>query len=180
MFYRATWRLYRRQRRVKITIHRIDHRAGNGSVRSGHLGHCLGAVCSSLFLAWTVRQEGEITLGKGGTGDVPRISGHVLLRLPAAPLRRPRRSVFHCWITCLFLVSRRGCWLSRDEREKGPSFSERLQCASPSDELIQHGVDRCLLLWTGLEDAEVFEVGKQGEQDLVAHGGDLHLRQHQT
>jgi hypothetical protein len=46
--------------------------------------------------------------------------------------------------------------------------------------MIQHRVDRCLLLWTGLEDAEIFEVGKQGEQDLVAHGGDLHLCQHQT
>ena len=33
---------------------------------------------------------------------------------------------------------------------------------------------------TGLEDAEVLEVGKKGEQDLVAHGGDLHLRHHQT
>ena len=40
-----------------------------------------------------------------------------------------------------------------------PSFPERLECASPRDEMIQHGVDRCLLLWTGLEDTEVFEVG---------------------
>ena len=36
------------------------------------------------------------------------------------------------------------------------------------------------MLRSRLEDAEVLEVGKQGEQDLVAHGGHLHLRQHQT
>src|SRR6266404_6146536 len=47
-------------------------------------------------------------------------------------------------------------------------------------ELIQHGVDRCLLLWTWLEDTDVFEVGKQGKQDLVPHRCDLYLRHHQT
>jgi hypothetical protein len=35
-------------------------------------------------------------------------------------------------------------------------------------------------LWTGLEDAEVLEIGRHGEQDLVGHGGNLHLRQNQT
>src|SRR6266567_2393965 len=57
---------------------------------------------------------------------------------------------------------------------------QRLECAAPRDELIQHLVDRLFLCWTGLEDAEVFEVGIHGEQDLKAHGGHLHLRQHQT
>src|SRR6476646_10955170 len=57
---------------------------------------------------------------------------------------------------------------------------QRLQCASPRDDLIQHVVDRRLFSWIWLEDAEVFEVGIQGEQDLEAHGGHLHLRQHQT
>ncbi len=45
---------------------------------------------------------------------------------------------------------------------------ERLQCPSPRDKLIQHRVDRSFLLWTWLEDSEAFEVGKHGEQDLVA------------
>jgi hypothetical protein len=31
-----------------------------------------------------------------------------------------------------------------------------------------------------LEDAEVFKVGKHGEQDLTAHRGDLYFGQHQT
>src|SRR6266566_213472 len=57
---------------------------------------------------------------------------------------------------------------------------QRLECAAPRDELIQHLVDRLFLCWTGLEDAEVFEVGIHGEQDLKAHGGHLHLRQDQT
>ena len=47
---------------------------------------------------------------------------------------------------------------------------QRLQRAAPGDDLVEHVVDRLLLLGTRLEDAEVFEVGKQGEQDLVAHG----------
>src|SRR3989442_16041721 len=41
-------------------------------------------------------------------------------------------------------------------------------------------MDRLLVLESWLEDAEVFKVGKHGEQDLVAHRGDLHLRQHQA
>src|SRR5260370_32763381 len=57
---------------------------------------------------------------------------------------------------------------------------QRLECGAPRDELIQHLVDRLFLCWTGLEDAEVFEVGIHGEQDLEAHGGHLYLRQHQT
>src|SRR4029077_5775627 len=57
---------------------------------------------------------------------------------------------------------------------------QRLECAAPRDELIQHLVDRRLFSWIWLEDAEVFEVGIHGEQDLKAHGGHLHLRQDQT
>src|SRR5258707_6132604 len=57
---------------------------------------------------------------------------------------------------------------------------ERLQRASPRDDLIQHVVDRRLFSWIWFEDAEVFEVGIHGEQDLQAHGGHLHFRQHQT
>src|SRR5256885_9279701 len=57
---------------------------------------------------------------------------------------------------------------------------QRFQRAAPGDELVQHVVNGLFLCWTGLEDAEVFEVGIHGEQDLVAHGGHLHLRQHQT
>ena len=57
---------------------------------------------------------------------------------------------------------------------------ERLQRASPGDELIEHLVDRRLFSWIWLEDAEVFEVGIHGEQDLETHGGHLHLRQVQT
>src|SRR6267378_830118 len=56
----------------------------------------------------------------------------------------------------------------------------RLQCAAPRDELIQHLVDRRLFSWIWFEDGEVFEVGIHGEQDLKAHGGHLHFRQHQT
>src|ERR1700674_1105903 len=36
------------------------------------------------------------------------------------------------------------------------------------------------MIGSRLEDAEVFKVGKHREQDLVAHGGDLYLCQHQT
>ena len=43
---------------------------------------------------------------------------------------------------------------------KSISHIARLQRASPRDDLIEHGVDRCLQLWTWLEDTEVFEVGK--------------------
>src|SRR6478609_9588020 len=57
---------------------------------------------------------------------------------------------------------------------------QRLQRASPRDDLIQHVVERRLFSWIWLEDAEVFEVGIQGEQDLQADGGHLYLRQHQT
>src|SRR6266481_3087271 len=57
---------------------------------------------------------------------------------------------------------------------------ERLQRASPSDELVQHLVERPFFSRIWLEDAEVFEVGIHGEQDLVAHSGHLHFRQHQT
>src|SRR5258707_6124309 len=57
---------------------------------------------------------------------------------------------------------------------------QRLQRASPRDDLIQHVVDRRLFSWIWLEDAEVFEVGIYGEQDLQAHGGHLHLRQAST
>ena len=51
------------------------------------------------------------------------------------------------------------------------AFSTRL----PRDDLIQHVVNGLFLCWTGFEDAEVFEVGIQREQDLIAHGGHLHL-----
>src|SRR6266576_385372 len=57
---------------------------------------------------------------------------------------------------------------------------ERLECAAPRDELIDHLVDRRLFSWIWLEDAEAFEVGKHGEQDLVANGGHLQLGQDQT
>src|SRR5438876_1279922 len=59
-------------------------------------------------------------------------------------------------------------------------LSERLQRASPGDELVQHIVNGLFLCWTGPENAEVFKVGIHGEQNLVAHSGHLHLRQHQT
>src|SRR5438105_8499097 len=59
-------------------------------------------------------------------------------------------------------------------------LSERLQRASPGDELVQHIVNGLFLCWTGPEHAEVFKVGIHGEQNLVAHSGHLHLRQHQT
>jgi len=50
----------------------------------------------------------------------------------------------------------------------------------PGGDLFEHGVDKLLVLRSRLEDAEVFKVGKQGEQDLVADRGDLHLGQHQA
>src|SRR5205807_2041845 len=51
---------------------------------------------------------------------------------------------------------------------------------APGDELVQHIVNGLFLCWTGPENAEVFKVGIHGEQNLVAHSGHLHLRQHQT
>jgi len=54
-------------------------------------------------------------------------------------------------------------------------LAQRLQRAAPGDDLVKHGGDRLLMLGTRLEDAEVFKVGKHGEQDVVAHRGDLHL-----
>src|SRR5437868_4557379 len=55
---------------------------------------------------------------------------------------------------------------------------ERLQCGSPCAELIEHVVDRLFLCRPRLEDSEIFEVGKHGEQDLVPNRGHLHLGQH--
>src|SRR6266513_6457021 len=57
---------------------------------------------------------------------------------------------------------------------------ERLQSAAPRDELIEHVVDRLFLCWPRLKNTEVFEIGKHREQNLVAHGGHLHLGQYQT
>src|SRR5260370_19956416 len=57
---------------------------------------------------------------------------------------------------------------------------QRLECAAPRDELIQHLVNRRLFSWVWLEDAEAFEVGIHGQQDLETHGGHLHLPQDQT
>jgi hypothetical protein len=57
---------------------------------------------------------------------------------------------------------------------------QRLQRAAPSDDLVEHCIDRLLVVGSRLEDAEVFKVGKHGEQDLVAHRRDLHLGQHQA
>src|SRR5438445_7150845 len=48
---------------------------------------------------------------------------------------------------------------------------ERLQCASPCNELIQHLGERRFFVWIWLEDTEVFEVGVHREHDLVAHIG---------
>src|SRR5882724_5094920 len=59
-------------------------------------------------------------------------------------------------------------------------FPECLQRASPRDQLIEHVIDRLFFCRSRLEDAEVFEVGKHGEQDLVTNGGHLDLGQHQT
>src|SRR4051812_9131157 len=57
---------------------------------------------------------------------------------------------------------------------------ERLQSAAPRDELIEHVIDRLFLCWPRLKNTEVFEIGKHREQNLVAHGGHLHLGQYQT
>ena len=54
---------------------------------------------------------------------------------------------------------------------------QRLQRAAPSDDLVEHCIDRLLVAGIRLEDAEVLEVGKHGEQDLIAHRCDLHLGQ---
>ena len=58
------------------------------------------------------------------------------------------------------------------------ALPQRLQRSGPGDDLIEHGVDRLLVLGSRLEDAEVLEVGKHGEQDLVADCGDSHLGEH--
>jgi hypothetical protein len=61
----------------------------------------------------------------------------------------------------------------------GCSFlSQRLQCAAPRDDLVEHLIDRLLMPDIRLEDVEVFKVVKQGEQHLIAHGRDLHFGQH--
>jgi hypothetical protein len=46
--------------------------------------------------------------------------------------------------------------------------------------LVEHCMDRLPVMGSRLEDAEVLEVGKHGEQDLVAYRRDLHLGQHQA
>src|SRR6185369_6093855 len=57
---------------------------------------------------------------------------------------------------------------------------QRLQRAAPSDNLVEHFIDRLLMPGIRLEDAEVFKVAKQGQQDLVANRCDLQLGQHQA
>src|ERR1700733_792242 len=59
-------------------------------------------------------------------------------------------------------------------------FPQCPQRAAPSDHLVEHCIDRLLVMGNRLEDAEVFKIGKHGEQDLVAHRGDLHLGQDQA
>src|SRR4029077_14858483 len=57
---------------------------------------------------------------------------------------------------------------------------ERRQRASPSDELVQHLVNRRHFSWIRLEDTEIFEVGIHRKQNLEAHRGHLYLRQNKT
>src|SRR5882757_5751594 len=57
---------------------------------------------------------------------------------------------------------------------------QRLQRAAPSDDLVEHFIDRLLMPGIRLEDAEVFKVVKHGEQDLIAHRRDLNLGQYQA
>jgi hypothetical protein len=52
-------------------------------------------------------------------------------------------------------------------------LSQRLQRAAPSNDLIEHCMDRLLVLGSRRKDAEVLEVSKHGEQDLVADRGNL-------
>jgi len=59
-------------------------------------------------------------------------------------------------------------------------LAQRFQRAALRDNLIEHRVDGLLVMGSRLEDAEVFKVGKHGEQDLVAHRRDLHLGQRQA
>jgi hypothetical protein len=44
---------------------------------------------------------------------------------------------------------------------------QRLQRATPGDDLVEQGVDRLLLLGSRLEDAEVLEIGEEGKTDLL-------------
>ena len=42
-----------------------------------------------------------------------------------------------------------------------------LHRAAPSDDLVEHFIDRLLMPGIRLEDAEVFKVGKHGEQEVL-------------
>src|SRR5712691_288311 len=72
-------------------------------------------------------------------------------------------------------------WSSKSSPRSLCSFlPQRLHRAAPSDDMVEHFIDRLLMPGIRLEDAEVLKVGKHGEQDLVAHRRDLHLGQHQA
>ena len=51
--------------------------------------------------------------------------------------------------------------------------AQGLGSAAPSNDLVEHGVDRGFMSGVGLEDAEVLEVGEQREQHLGANVGNL-------
>src|SRR2546430_15191186 len=45
-------------------------------------------------------------------------------------------------------------------------LAQRPQRPAPRDHLIEHVVNRLLMMWCGLEDAEVLEIGEERERDL--------------
>src|SRR5207249_350004 len=64
---------------------------------------------------------------------------------------------------------------ARSRRRAGSLLAQRPQRPAPRDHLIQHVVNRLLLMWCRPEDAEVLEVGVERERDLRAHVGDHQL-----
>src|SRR5437879_5694298 len=62
-----------------------------------------------------------------------------------------------------------------DGRLADSLLAQRPQRPAPRDHLIQHVVNRLLMMLRWLEDAEVLEVGEERERDLRAHVGDHQL-----
>src|SRR6059036_295356 len=62
-----------------------------------------------------------------------------------------------------------------DGRLADSLLAQRPQRPAPRDHLIEHVVNRLLMMWCELEDAEVLGIGEERERDLRAHVGDHQL-----
>src|ERR1700722_478576 len=58
--------------------------------------------------------------------------------------------------------------------------AKRLQRSTPCNNLIEHGVDRRVMMGTRLERCEILEVSKEGKADLCAHVVQFDIADHLT